>query len=41
MGRLAIEKTPHVLDLFSLERPEWEGCEAARELGIPKSTACE
>lgn len=36
-----IRKTAHVLDLFSLERPEWGVSEVARELGIPKSTSCE
>lgn len=41
MGRLMIRKAAHVLDLFSLDRPEWGVSEVARELGIPKSTACE
>lgn len=41
MGRLMIRKMAHVLDLFSLERPEWGVSEVARELEIPKSTACE
>lgn len=41
MGRLMIVKAAGVLDLFSLERPEWGVTEIARELGIPKSTACE
>lgn len=41
MGRLMIVKAVGVLDLFSLERPEWGVSEIARELSIPKSTACE
>jgi DNA-binding IclR family transcriptional regulator len=41
MSRLVIRKAVHVLDLFSLERPEWGVSEVARELNIPKSTACE
>lgn len=41
MGRLMLQKTADVLDLFSLERPEWGVSEVSRELGIPKSTACE
>jgi IclR family transcriptional regulator, KDG regulon repressor len=33
-----IEKATQVLDLFSLERPEWGVSEAARILRLPKST---
>ena len=41
MGRLTIEKTGCVLDLFSVERPEWGVSEAAARLALPKSTVCE
>src|SRR5918995_5088110 len=33
-----IKKATQVLDLFSLERPEWGVSEAARALNLPKST---
>jgi IclR family KDG regulon transcriptional repressor len=33
-----IKKATQVLDLFSLERPEWGVSEAARALKLPKST---
>ncbi len=36
-----IEKATQVLDLFSLERPEWGVSEAARTLKLPKSTTSE
>ena len=36
-----IEKATQVLDLFSLERPEWGVGEVARALGLPKSTTSE
>ncbi len=41
MSRLMISKVADVLNLFSLERPEWGVSEVARELGMPKSTSCE
>jgi len=34
-----VGKVARVLDLFSVERPEWGVSELSRELGIPKSTA--
>lgn len=34
-------KAARVLDLFSLERPDWGVSEISRELDIPKSTTCE
>ena len=37
----AIKKTMRVLDLFSLQRPEWGVSEAAKVLGFPKSTTSE
>ncbi len=36
-----IDKVMRVLDLFSLERPEWGVSEAAKALGFPKSTTSE
>src|ERR687897_517109 len=36
-----IEKATQVLDLFSLERPEWGVSEAARTLQLPKSSTSE
>src|ERR671913_2508811 len=36
-----IKKATQVLDLFSLERPEWGVSEAARALNLPKSTTSE
>lgn len=36
-----MKKAMRVLDLFSLERPEWGVSEAAKALGLPKSTASE
>src|SRR5919107_5652912 len=36
-----IRKAMKVLDLFSLERPEWGVSEVARALGLPKSTTSE
>lgn len=36
-----IKKLAQILDLFSLERPEWRVSEVARALGLPKSTASE
>lgn len=36
-----IRKATQVLELFSSERPEWGVSEVAKELEIPKSTACE
>src|SRR5215216_800394 len=36
-----IEKATQILDLFSLERPEWGVSEVARALGLPKSTTSE
>src|ERR687890_2760936 len=36
-----IKKATQVLDLFSLERPEWGVSEAARALKLPKSTTSE
>jgi DNA-binding IclR family transcriptional regulator len=41
MSRLMIRKMSNVLDLFSLERPEWRVSEVARQLEMPNSTACE
>lgn len=41
MTRGVIQKANLILDLFSLERPEWGVSEAARSLGIPKSTVSE
>ena len=36
-----IEKAMQILDLFSLEQPEWGVGEVARALGLPKSTTSE
>jgi DNA-binding IclR family transcriptional regulator len=36
-----MKKTMQVLDLFSLQRPEWGVSEAAKVLGFPKSTTSE
>ena len=36
-----IKKAMQVLDLFSLERPEWGVSEAARTLQLPKSSTSE
>jgi DNA-binding IclR family transcriptional regulator len=36
-----IEKVTQILDLFSLERPEWGVSEVARTLKLPKSTTSE
>src|SRR5215211_7584697 len=36
-----IKKATQILDLFSLERPEWGVSEVARALGLPKSTTSE
>jgi DNA-binding IclR family transcriptional regulator len=36
-----LRKAMHVLDLFSLECPEWGVSEVARVLGLPKSTTSE
>ena len=36
-----IERTTQILDLFSLERPEWGVSEVARALELPKSTTSE
>ena len=36
-----MKKAMWVLDLFSLERPEWGVSEAAKALGFPKSTTSE
>jgi len=36
-----IGKVSKLLNLFSVEKPEWGVRELARELGIPKSTAHE
>ncbi len=36
-----IKKAMRILDLFSLEQPEWGVSEAARALGLPKSTTSE
>jgi DNA-binding IclR family transcriptional regulator len=36
-----MKKTMRVLDLFSLQRPEWGVSEAAKVLGFPKSTTSE
>lgn len=41
MTRGVIQKANLILDLFSLERPEWGVSEAARLLGFPKSTVSE
>jgi DNA-binding IclR family transcriptional regulator len=37
----AMKKTMRVLDLFSLQRPEWGVSEAAKVLGFPKSITSE
>lgn len=37
----SFRKAMQILDLFSLEKPEWGVSEAARSLGLPKSTASE
>jgi hypothetical protein len=34
-----IQKIGPVLELFTVERPEWRMSEIARELGTPKSSA--
>lgn len=39
--RQTIKKATQVLDLFSLERPEWGVSEVARTLRAPKSTTSE
>jgi len=36
----SLEKVTAILDLFSVERPEWSVTEVSRALGIAKSTAC-
>src|ERR671932_981039 len=36
-----IKKATQILDLFSLERPEWGVSEVARALRLPKSTTSE
>lgn len=38
---LTVGKIAQVLDLFSAERPEWGVSEAAKELGLPKSSVSE
>lgn len=37
----SIRKALQIINLFSLERPEWGVSEAARSLGLPKSTTSE
>jgi DNA-binding IclR family transcriptional regulator len=36
-----IKRTAQILDLFSLEKPEWGVGEVAGALGLPKSTTSE
>ena len=40
-ARKTVEKLDQILDLFSLERPEWRVNDAARALDLPKSTTSE
>ena len=40
-ARKTVEKLDQILDLFSLERPEWRVNDAARALDLPRSTTSE